>query len=636
MKKLWIATLMILGLTAISQAAVITLTADTVNSTIPLYGSVEKVIDDTFAYDPDNPTDQYPVLVGSETVHPWFHGTAGIDDVIALDFDDNYDNLFVDIYGRDGSTNAEYRDDDFDVVFYFEGAAVETISNASIGATWHTRVTASAGTVADSVRLVDNRLETGNPDPLWPANDNAFTILEVRANGVVDALVAGASWTIALLPDPGRYSNAYPGVFSAQTIWLRDNIKKYNIQCALQLGDLTDNNVPEQWENARESLAVLDGYLDYFFCLGNHDLGPAGNASTRDTGLNTYFDYDDYSTRNNFGGAMATGKLDNSYHTFNAGGYDWIVLCLTWGAPDAVVAWANGVQAAHPDHKAILLTHAYMYYDDTRYDWATKGASQSWNPHTYRTPGDLNDGQELWDELIKSNNFVLTVNGHVLGDGTGFRTDANLAGQNVHQMLCNYQNPIVSDLGGGGWLRLLTVNPDGTVQVKSYSPIYNTWNTAADHQFDFDFEWYSPADANSNGVADYCDSELDSDGDGLDNYEEFATLGTGPFETDSDGDGISDGLETRIGTNPAVSDKETAQAILNHSDEFGYYNEQELTDLNIGKLLIFPDGTNFTLNLQLETTDDLVNTPFTANGAPILWSTPASTSNKFMRVRAVP
>ena len=137
-------------------------------------------------------------------------------------------------------------------------------------------------------------------------------------------------------------------------------------------------------------------------------------------------------------------------------------------------------------------------------------------------------------------------------------------------------------------------------------------------------------------MADYYDSELDSDGDGLNNYEEFTTLGTGPFETDSDGDGIDDGLENRIGTDPSVSDKETAQAILNHSDDFGYYNEQEIIDLNIGKLLIFPDGTNFTLNLQLETTDDLATTPFADKGEPIQWSIPSSTSNKFMRIRAEP
>jgi hypothetical protein len=450
------------------------------------------------------------------------------------------------------------------------------------------------------------------------------------------AVVPPGAWTIALMPDTQYYVRDNPGVFSAQTIWLRDNIKKYNIQCALQLGDLTDDNIPEQWKSARESLGVLDGHLDYFFCPGNHDFGPGGNTTTRDTGLNTYFDYADYSTRNHFGGAMESNKLENTYHTFKAGGYDWIVLCATFGVPDTVVAWANGVLAAHPDHKAILITHAYMYYDDTRYDWAAKGTDQSANPHNYSVPGDVNDGQELWDELIKSNNFVLTLNGHVLGDGTGFRTDANLTGQNVHQMLCNYQSPIVSDLGGGGWLRLLTVNPNGTVQVKSYSPIYNAWNTAGDQEFNFGFEWYAPADTNSNGVADYYDSELDSDGDGLNNYEEFTTLGTGPFETDSDGDGIDDGLENRIGTDPSVSDKETAQAILNHSDDFGYYSEQEIIDLNIGYLLIFPDGTNFTLNLQLETTDDLATTPFADKGEPIQWSIPSSTSNKFMRIRAEP
>ena len=195
MKKLHsitgIAALTALSMATAAQAAVITLTADLVNSTTPALGSVGDVINDAFAYNPASPTSPNPVLVGTDTVNPWFHGTKGIDDVIAFDFDDSYDNIFVDIWGRDGSTNAEYRDDDFNVVFYFEGAAVETISNASIDAGHYIRVTASAGTVADSFRLVDNRLESGNPDPTWPANDNVFTILEVRANGV------------AVVPEPG-------------------------------------------------------------------------------------------------------------------------------------------------------------------------------------------------------------------------------------------------------------------------------------------------------------------------------------------------------------------------------------------------------------------------------------------------
>ncbi|MDA0813402.1 MAG: hypothetical protein O3C21_13565 [Verrucomicrobia bacterium] len=73
----------------------------------------------------------------------------------------------------------------------------------------------------------------------------------------------------------------------------------------------------------------------------------------------------------------------------------------------------------------------------------------------YSTPGGVNDGEELWRKLVKKHNFVLTVNGHVLGDGTGFRTDVNDAGQDRPQ-----------DARGLS-LRLLIVNPDGTVEVRS-------------------------------------------------------------------------------------------------------------------------------------------------------------------------
>ena len=124
------------------------------------------------------------------------------------------------------------------------------------------------------------------------------------------------------------------------------------------------------------------------------------------------------------------GKTDNSYHTFNANGEDWIAFALEWGPRDAVVQWADQVLSspAYTNHNAILVTHAYMYNDDTIYDWATKGSSQSWNPHSYgiqNLPGGVNDGQELWDEFVKKHdNFKFVFNGHVLGDGTGKRRHA--------------------------------------------------------------------------------------------------------------------------------------------------------------------------------------------------------------------
>ncbi|MDZ8120073.1 LamG-like jellyroll fold domain-containing protein [Pontiella agarivorans] len=446
-----------------------------------------------------------------------------------------------------------------------------------------------------------------------------------------DSAIDDGAWTIALLPDTQIYSQNRPGVFSAQTVWLRDNARKYNIRYVLHLGDIVNVNSQPEWAAAREAMGVLDGHLPYAFVPGNHDYGPSGNASSRDTLMNDHFLFGDYSARPHFGGAMENGKLDNTYHLFEAGGYDWIILCLEWGPRDSTIAWADSILDAHPNRKAILVTHAYMNNNDLRYDHTDTENPQNYNPHNYSTPGGVNDGEELWQKLVKEHDFVLTVNGHVLGDGTGFRTDANNAGQNVHQMLANYQ--FLSPFGGNGYLRLLIINPDGTVEVKSYSPLYNNFLTETDQEFAFDFEWYAPADTNSNGQPDYFDDTLDSDGDGLSNYREFVVLGTDPFGTDSDGDGIPDEDEIAIGTNPSVSDKQINDALLNHGTRFGLYTEQEILDLNLSHLMITPDGSNFVLNLQLEYSDDLTNTPFEPVGEPVEWTLPNNGIKGFLRVR---
>ncbi|MCW1921759.1 metallophosphoesterase [Luteolibacter arcticus] len=446
-----------------------------------------------------------------------------------------------------------------------------------------------------------------------------------------DSEIAEGAWTIALLPDTQIYSQNRPGVFSAQTAWLRDNANRYNIRMALHLGDIVNVNSQPEWKAARESMALLDGHIPYAFVPGNHDYGPSGNASTRDTFMNDYFLYDDYSARPNFGGAMVEGEMDNSYHFFQAGGYDWIVMCLEWGPRESTIEWADSILAQHPDKKAILVTHAFMNNNDLRYDHTDPVNPQAYNPHAYNTPGGVNDGEQLWQKLVKKHNFVLTVNGHVLGDGTGFRTDANTAGQQVHQMLANYQ--FLSPLGGNGYLRLLIVNPDGRVEVKSYSPIYNDFRAEADQTFEFDFEWFQPADTNDNGKADYFDPELDSDNDGINNREEFVTLRANPYGTDSDGDGISDAIEKQIGTRPAVSDQPVADSILQNAGLFGYFAREQLIDVNLGQFLIEPEGGVFKLRLQLESTNQLGILPFAPTGEPVEWTVPATGDKAFMRVR---
>jgi hypothetical protein len=152
-----------------------------------------------------------------------------------------------------------------------------------------------------------------------------------------------------------------------------------------------------------------------------------------------------------------------------------------------VVRWANEVSAEHKDRDVILITHAFVYYDDTRYDWAKRGADQLWNPHSYAvakaTDHDVNDGQELWDKLVaKHDNFVMTVNGHVCADGLGRLTTATPAGREIPQVLVNFQ---VKPNGGDGWLRLLEFRPDGaTVLAYDYSMTRDQWNVAPDNTFE--------------------------------------------------------------------------------------------------------------------------------------------------------
>ena len=161
------------------------------------------------------------------------------------------------------------------------------------------------------------------------------------------------------------------------------------------------------------------------------------------------------------------------------------MFALEWGPRDAVVQWADQILTAHPNHNAILVTHAYMYYDDTIYDWATKGSSQSWNPHEYgiqNLPGGVNDGQELWDKFVKKHeNFKFVFNGHVLSDGTGKRATLGNNGNVVHQILANYQMNVQ---GGQGDMRLLEFKADGeTVVVRTYSPVLDRYNMSSQQQF---------------------------------------------------------------------------------------------------------------------------------------------------------
>ncbi len=309
----------------------------------------------------------------------------------------------------------------------------------------------------------------------------------VLVDGEPPPLPAG-SFTIAVLPDTQHYSEKFPNTYLAQTQWLVDNQQARNIACVLHLGDITNHNTSEEWKNAVTAMNVLDGKLPYFLVPGNHDYGEKGGCKDRTTRLNEYFPVAKFRELSTFGGTYdkEPERLENSYHFFNAEGRQFLVLALEFGPRRDVVRWANEVVAKHKDRAAILITHAYMYYDDTRYDWKKFGKKQTWNPHNYpvaaTTNDDVLDGEELWTELVsRHENFILTLNGHVLRDGLGRLTSSTPASRDVHQLLVNFQ---MRPQGGDGWLRLLEFRPDGrTVQVYDYSPTRKQRNESAQNHF---------------------------------------------------------------------------------------------------------------------------------------------------------
>lgn len=286
-----------------------------------------------------------------------------------------------------------------------------------------------------------------------------------------DGTFGQGAFTLAVLPDTQYYAISYPGIFLAQVSWIAANVANLHIPYVFHLGDIVDQNTALEWERASRAMWLLEGVVPYTVTTGNHDIGPSGSATTRDTLMNQYFSFERTAAWPTFGGAYEAGRLENTYHLFSAGGRDYIVLSLEWGPRDAVIAWADGVMAANPHRYGILVTHAYLNWNDKRYDHNDTASPQDFNPYQYGTPGGVNDGEQLWQKLVRRHAFVMTLNGHVLNDGAGYLASVTDKGNICHQMLSNYQ---FRELGGEGYMRLLQFEEDGkTVKVFTYSPLYD-------------------------------------------------------------------------------------------------------------------------------------------------------------------
>ncbi|HIE81129.1 MAG TPA: hypothetical protein EYQ07_01095 [Candidatus Poseidoniales archaeon] len=172
-----------------------------------------------------------------------------------------------------------------------------------------------------------------------------------------------------------------------------------------------------------------------------------------------------------------------------------------------------------------------------------------------------------------------------------FTIDSDSDGLYDYEEYHNFStNPFDGDTDGDGL-------PDG-LEVNTYgsNPLW------ADPDYDED-GWYWFQDCQDNdperaplrpealdGKDNDCDdiidegfSELDSDSDGLDDFDEYHNLSTDPNDDDTDGDGLKDGYEVSVSkSNPVVFDFDR--------DEDGFYAFEDCQDLVAS---INPDATEF-------------------------------------------
>jgi 3',5'-cyclic AMP phosphodiesterase CpdA len=286
----------------------------------------------------------------------------------------------------------------------------------------------------------------------------------------------GIPWTLIALPDTQYYSSTYPQIFDAQANWIISQATALNIRYVVHEGDIVDNDVDGQWTNASHSMHLLDLKVPYVLAIGNHDYPGGGGAVSRDTTLfDSYFSLSSLDWMPSFKAPYELGSAANSYSIFEVNGQSWLIISLEFGPRDAVLTWADGVLKANPTANAIVLTHAYLYSDATRFDHINR-TDQAFNPHSYgieALDGGVNDGEEIWQKLIVNNpNVRIVLCGHVHAESE--LTSTRDAGPPVHQILADYQD---EPQGGGGYLRIMTFQPNGAINVSSYSPYLDTYHT---------------------------------------------------------------------------------------------------------------------------------------------------------------
>ncbi|MBR5438103.1 MAG: metallophosphoesterase, partial [Clostridia bacterium] len=304
--------------------------------------------------------------------------------------------------------------------------------------------------------------------------------------------VTDYEYSFAVIGDTQTMCEKDPDAMERIYDWLLDNKESKKISYVIGLGDITDDSTDGEWETASRVIGKLNGKIPYVLTRGNHDdwddfnrnlhngfyettvdgMMKSGDISLTDPsqpGLLKKVNADGSVTlvtreEDIPEGGTVKGDLTNSYRYFSIQGTNYLIMTLDFAPSSATLNWAGSVIKAHPKHKVIIVTHAYMYRDGTTLD-----AGDCYPPSYYDGYTDAQNGDQMWAKCFsKYENVVMVLSGHDPWQHIVYRQDEGVNGNTVTQMLIDAQ--YVDLTGSTGMVAMLYFSDGGeTVTVRYYS-----------------------------------------------------------------------------------------------------------------------------------------------------------------------
>ena len=261
------------------------------------------------------------------------------------------------------------------------------------------------------------------------------------------------AYSFAVLGDIQSLTCFYPDKLHYIYDWLAENVEQKKIKHVFGLGDITDDDTPEEWQLFLSQIEKLEGLVPYSLVRGNHD---------------SVMNYRKYITWEQFGhtvsGSFDGETLLNTYQLLDVGQVKYLIINLDIGPTDRVLQWAEELIRQHSDRNVIITTHIYLYSDGTTLD--------STDPMPALKYGGVNTGDTMWEKLFKKyENISLILSGHIPVEQMVVTKTQGDCGNTVTQMLIDPQSTDIA-YEGAGLVTMLYFSEDGKqVDVEYYSTI---------------------------------------------------------------------------------------------------------------------------------------------------------------------